>query len=219
MVRNVILFIVLFSSFSLFGQSRTGGSFGVAGSFDVLNPINTGVYLPGISIAIEIPRNETIIPFGKLGYYLPQRIHNPDGATLVAIDPMTNPYQSSTTLSTKVNTISLEIGTRYFLGNDYDIGLAAMLETKIRLLVSPISEEVGDFDATKYQVDPTANYGDRYTSLTVFAGFGAGIKYSQPWGTIFTLAGLDLLILGNVASPITSTMMFSMQVGFRRDFY
>src|SRR5690606_16902828 len=109
--------------------------YGVGASIDVLNPINLGYYVPGISIFAELPRNETVVPYVKGGFYLPQRIENQGGAILTAIDPMTNPYQINTTLDTRVNTFSLEGGTRYFLGNDYDIGLAAMLETKVRLIV------------------------------------------------------------------------------------
>lgn len=219
MVRYIVFSVLFISSGLLYGQSTTGRSYGVGGSFDVLNPVNTGFYMPGISAFVELPKNESIVPYGKLGYYLPINIESPEGAIVTAIDPMTNPYQSTTTLSTKINTISLEGGTRYYLGNDYDIGIAALLETKFRLLVSPFKEVVGDYDRDKYELDPTANYGERATSITLYIGFGGGIKYSQPWGTIFTTAGLDLLILGNVATPATSFMMFSMQIGYRRDFY
>ena len=219
MVRVIyVLVFVLLPSFAISqrGMSRT---FGYGGSFDILNPINSSYYLPGASFFAEIPRNETVVPYVKVGYYLPQRVDNPGGAILTAIDPMTNPYQTTTTLDTRINTFSLEGGTRYFLGNDYDIGLAAMLESKIRLLISPTREMVGDYDASVYQIDPNSTIGDRYTSLTLFIGFGGGVKYSQPWGTVFTMAGLDLYILGNAITPLTSSMMFSMQVGFRRDLY
>lgn len=219
MVRVIVFSVLFISSGLLYGQSTTGRSYGVGGSFDMLNPVNTGFYMPGVSGFIELPRNETVVPYGKLGYFLPLNIDNPEGAAIIAIDPMTNPYASTAPLTTRINTISLEVGTRYNLGNDYDIGLAALLETKIRLLVSPYKEVVGDFNREKYELDPTGNYGDRATSLTFFVGFSGGVKYSQPWGTVFTMAGLDLLILGNVATPATSFMMFSMQVGYRRDLY
>jgi len=219
MVRNIVFSVLIISSGLLYGQSTRGLSYGVGGSIDVLNPVNTGFYMPGVSVFVEIPRNESIVPYGKLGYFLPINIENPDGASIQAIDPMTNPYYSTAPLSTRVNTISLEGGTRYYLGNDYDIGLSALLETKVRLLVSPFKEVVGDYDRDKYELDPIANYGERATSLTFYVGFGGGVKYSQPWGTIYTMAGLDLLILGNVATPVTSFMMFSMQIGYRRDLY
>lgn len=199
------------------GQGRAGLSYGLGGSFDVLNPINTGAYLTGMSFFAEFPRSASVVPYGKIGYYLPTKVEDPAGATLIAIDDMTNPYQSSAKLETKISTFSLEGGTRYYLGNDYDIGLAGVLETKIRVLVSPVSSVVGDYDETKYRLE--TNLADKYTSISLFAGFGAGIKYSQPWGTLFTMAGLDLYIISNAVTPVTSLMLFSVQVGYRRDLY
>jgi hypothetical protein len=218
MVRIVVFLMVIFLSAVSFGQSR-GLSYGVAGSFDLLNPINSGAYIPGISVAVELPRNESVVPYGKFGYFLPHREEEPGGVSIVALDPLTtNPIVSTARLDSRINTFSLEGGTRYYLGNDYDIGLAAMLETKIRLLISPVKSILGDFDETKYELAeelPSQNY----TSVTAYVGFAGGIKYSQPWGTVYAMSGLDLLIFGNVGTPITSSMLFSVQVGFRRDFY
>lgn len=196
-------------------------SYGIGGGIDVLNPVNRGVYIPGVSVFVDIPRNETVVPFGKIGYFFPVSVANPNGVQLEAIDPMTNPYFSTATSRDRVSHFNIEFGTKYFVGNDYDIGLSALFETKMRLMIAPVKQVIGPYDMDLYRVvvPQGSNANQNYTSIQLYAGFAAGAKYSQPWGTIFTTVGLDLGILQYYQTPTASPFLFSMSIGYRRDFY
>jgi hypothetical protein len=211
---------VLSMIFTLLVGNTFAQSYGIGGGIDILNPVNRGFYIPGLTVFVDIPRNETVVPFGKIGYFFPISVDNPNGVQLEALDPMTNPYFSTATTKDRVSLFNLEFGTKYFVGNDYDIGLSALFETKLRLLIAPVKQIIGPYDTGMYRVVvPPGSTNQNYTSIQLYAGFAAGAKYSQPWGTIFTTVGLDLGILQYFQTPITSPFLFSMNIGYRRDFY
>jgi hypothetical protein len=217
MAKQLIVFMMMLVLFTGTGFAQ---KFGIGGGIDVLNPVNRGFYIPGISVFVDLPRNETVVPFGKIGYFFPVSVDNPNGVQLEALDPMTNPYYSQTTTKDRVSHFNFEFGTKYFVGNDYDIGLSAIFETKMRLMVAPVKQVIGPYDTGLYRVVvPPGSTSENYTSIQLYAGFAAGAKYSQPWGTIFTTVGLDLGILQYYQTPTASPFLFSMSIGYRRDFY
>jgi hypothetical protein len=57
-------------------------SYGIGGGIDILNPVNRGFYIPGLTVFVDIPRNETVVPFGKIGYFFPISVDNPNGVQL-----------------------------------------------------------------------------------------------------------------------------------------
>ena len=216
MVRKISLLIFVLTAFSYIGNAQR---FGVGGSFDVLNPIGKKKFLPGVSVFFDVPKTDNIAFYGKVGYYFPSSIVD-SSAYVIAIDPMTNPYQSSAENKTVVNTISLQGGTKYFVGNAYNVGFAGQFDTRIRLLVSPVKSSITGYDASKYQQDPmVASTAGKYVSMVLYAGVGAGVKYSQPWGTLFATANLDLLLFYLRPTALTSSFLFSLEVGYRRDIY
>jgi hypothetical protein len=216
MVRKISLLIFVLSICSFFGNAQ---KYGVGGSFDILNPVGKKKFLPGVTVFFDVPKTDNIAFYGKLGYYFPTSIVDTN-AYAIAIDPMTNPYQVSAENKTVINIISLQGGTKYFVGNAYNVGFAGMFDTHFRLLVSPVKSSVTGYDAKIYQQDPNVpTTAGKYVSMNLFAGVGAGVKYSQPWGTLFASANIDLILFYLRPTALTSSFMLSVEVGYRRDIY
>lgn len=193
--------------------------YGIGGSFDVMNSIGSKKYQPGVSFFMDIPKTKTIALYGKLGYYFPCSVTDTN-AYVVAKDPMTIPYQRSAENKTVINTFSLHLGTKYFVGNTYNFGFSGVFNTHFRILVSPVKSGITGYDASKYEPSPSqTSTSAKYTSIYLAAGGGAGVKYSQPWGTLFAGINADFLLLYLKPSPIASHIIVGFEVGYRRDIY
>jgi hypothetical protein len=216
MIKKISLFVLAlsFCKGSLFSQD-----FNIGGGFEIISPVNTGEKLVGLTAFADFADDSYVVKYLKLGFFLPKM--NDNGfAYLEAVDPMHNPYYTTTSLEQRMGTFMVEGGTKYFFINAYDdMGFALTAETKVRILVHSIKDKVGEYDPLVYKIDQSMNIGQRQTALLAYIGLGGGAKYSFSWGTIFSTVGLDLSVLGNLTPPIYSPFLFSVQVGYRKDLY
>lgn len=216
MVKKISLVIVLLLSFSFYSEAQRVG---IGGTFDIMNPVGKKKFMPGVSVFVDVPKSGSMAIYGKLGYYFPVK-YTDSNAYVIAIDPMTSPYQRTAQNETKISTFSLQGGTKYFVGNDYNVGFSGQFDTHFKLMFSPVKSRITGYDATKYQPDPNNQQtAASYKALGLYAGASAGLKYSKPWGTLFASASLDILLYTNYVTPITSLFVFGFHVGYRRDIY
>lgn len=216
MVKKISFVLLVTLCTSFYSEAQRVG---IGGTLDLMNPVGKKKFIPGVSVFVDVPKTKAIAIYGKLGYYFPVKYAD-SNAYVIAIDPMTSPYQRSAQNSTKISTFSLQGGTKYFVGNDYNVGFSGQFDTHFRLLISSVKSTLTGYDASLYKPDPSAQQNSsNYKSIGLFAGASAGAKYSKPWGTIFASASLDLLLYTNRITPLSSMFIFGFHIGYRRDIY
>jgi hypothetical protein len=213
--RIIVCIIIVFSALYVSAQK-----YGIGGSFDLLNPVMSKKFLPGVAVFFDVPRTKAVALYGKVAYYFPTSIKDSSSAYVIAIDPMTNPYQQSAITKTVISTFSIQGGSKYFVGNDYNVGFSGQFDTHVKLLISPYKSLLTGYDASMYHPDPQQQItSGKGVSFTLYAGASAGIKYSQPWGTVFASLGGDILLFYYRYTPITSKFLVNFEIGYRRDLY
>ena len=78
----------------------------------------------GIHGGFELPRNNDVTIYGRIGQYFAQNEDNASTAVVTGNDFNVIPYQLQVNYFSSFNYTTLEGGTRYYLGNDYDNGFS-----------------------------------------------------------------------------------------------
>lgn len=214
------LIIVLLVSCNTFSQ--TGISIG--GS--IISGFGNRNKLPGINLGIEIPSDNETSLFIRASFST--RSTYSESVLFQAIDPLTFPVVKSGVCDFKNGMFNLEGGTRHYLGEGYDSGLALyggyifMLNTN-----GVVRKEATGVDETKYEFvnsvgEPYSKKG-RIVSLNV--GLNVGFKKHIGVGMVFFDVSAAYSILGlssnNLANEYGtfSPLIFAFNLGFRRDLY
>ena len=181
-------------------------------------------YFYGFHVGGELPRSNEMTMYARLGYYLPQKEQDSVSTFVTAIDFNTVPYQVLTKYVSSLSHLTIEGGTRYYLGNGYDNGFSGYGGNCIMIMNSTVKRNYNYFDRSKYALsDGEFQSG---SILSILLGLQGGIKYTDPSTGTFYLdvtGAYALLALpsNNTASStqLYSPLIFNFSVGFRKDFY
>ena len=185
----------------------------------------------GFHGGIELPRNNDVTFYLRLGYYLPKKEEQSTTTNVTAIDLTTSPYNLSVSYLTSTNYTTIEGGTRYYLGNDYDNGFSIYGGSNFMLILNSVKRNYEKYDLTgqyNWENDYVLSESEEVkgTIISVALGLQGGIKYTFPArGTIYAdITGSYALFAkasNNTAanSNLYAPMIFIFNVGFRKDLY
>jgi hypothetical protein len=152
-------------------------------------------------------------------------------ANVTAIDLTTSPYNLSVNYLSSTNYTTIEGGTRYYLGNDYDNGFSVYGGSNFMLIINSVRNNYEKFDYTgQYEwengYELPQNTEDKGKIISIALGLQGGVKYTFPArGTIFADLTGSYALFGKASnqtaanSNLYAPMIFSFNVGYRKDLY
>lgn len=184
----------------------------------------------GLNAGIELPRSNDVTFYGRIGYYLPNYEDQIYSTYVTAINLTTSPPGLNVNYRTKMNYTTIEGGTRYYLGNDYDNGFSIYGGGNFMLYLNSVKRDYESEDATgnyswesNYQLSP--NEPDNGKIISVAVGLQGGMKYTIPaTGTFYFDVNGQYSIFGqvsdnNVSTGLYSPLFFTINLGYRKDLY
>ncbi len=210
--------LALFSIISLAASAQVG----LSGGASILKAFTPGKPYAGLNFGVEIPRDDEVTFYLKLGTYFKQQDQDPTPILLEARDQNTSPYAIQVNGKYSFNYLTLEGGTRYYLAGTYDYGFGFYGGTAIMAAFNKVSLELDPYDETLY-MSPSETKGNIFNFGVGLAG---GFKYTFPSvGTFYVEPSATFLAL-QIASNETanlgyrgSPLIFTVHVGFRKDLY
>ena len=224
--KKHLFLIILFSflSHDFFYQISANAGLGTLNGFGVKKTFF------GLNLGLEYPKSNQTTIFGRIAYYIPR---NNEGdstkAFASAISTTTFPYSLPRNYIVSTGYLTIEGGTRYYLLNGYDNGFSIYGGSTILVCVNKIKRNYADwnhsFNEANYE-----NYGDaKGTILNLGVGLQGGLKYTLPSiGTFFCDFSGNYLVVGKASNdviyesenyPFNSAILFTFNLGFRKDFY
>ncbi|MDB3905313.1 hypothetical protein N9335_02430 [Crocinitomicaceae bacterium] len=187
----------------------------------------------GFHAGVELPRNNDVTFYGRLAHYFSRSEDEGTTRTVIIQDlnDLTLPYQLQVNARESFNYTTIEGGTRYYLGNDYDNGFSAYGGTNGMLVFNTVKLKYDKTDITgTYEWEENyalpSNDDERGLIMGIAVGLQGGVKYTIPAiGTAyFDVSGqYSILAQGNndVANFTNqySQLFFVFTVGFRKDLY
>jgi len=185
----------------------------------------------GFHGGVELPRNNDVTFYLRLGYYLPKKEDNIMTEYVTAIDLTTNPSTLGVQYQSSTNYTTIEGGTRYYLGNDYDNGFSIYGGSNFMLIINSVKNNYEKYDYTgvyewENNYELPQNTEDKGKIISVALGLQGGVKYTFPArGTIYAdITGSYALFAkasNNTAanSSLYAPMIFIFNVGYRKDLY
>jgi hypothetical protein len=223
--KKYLFFILLvtFLASNLFSQLSLNGGLGTLNGFGVKKTFF------GLNLGLEYPKSNQTTIFGRIAYYFPRNEDDSTQAYASAISTTTFPYTLQRNYIVSTGYLTIEGGTRYYLLNGYDNGFSIYGGSTILVCVNKIKRNYGDWNYT-YNEANYENYGDaKGTILNLGVGLQGGLKYSFPSiGTFFCDLSGNYLIIRQASNgmvnestnyPFNSAMLFTFNLGFRKDFY
>ena len=216
---SILLFSFLVGDF--FSQISANAGMGT------LNGFGAKKTFFGLNFGLEYPKSNQTTIYGRVAYYIPR--NNIDSTTSSATSITTYPYSLPRNYMVSTGYLTLEGGTRYYLLNGYDNGFSIYGGSTILVCVNKIKRNYADWNHP-YNEANFENYGDaKGTILNLGVGLQGGLKYTFPSiGTLFCdLSGSYLIVrqanndmVGESENyPFNSAMLFTFNLGFRKDFY
>ena len=206
----------------------------------------------GFHAGLELPRNNDVTFYGRFGHYFSRVNQNSEQNVTVYKEDLNIPdsllpWTLQVPRSRTMNYTTIEGGTRYYIGNDYDNGFSAYGGTNFMLLFNSVKQEYGNsfVDPTNTITDPNYTWQNDYVFdsnnpitgveergriINLAVGIQGGLKYSIPnVGTAYFDVGAQYIILAAHSNYIAeqeffeggqfSQLMFLFTVGFRKDLY
>jgi hypothetical protein len=221
------LIALLFTSLCLTSHAQMS----ISGGTGILNGVGTQKSSFGFNLGLEIPRSSDLTFFVRASAFLPNQDSTTRYANMTAIDVATSPYTLSVPYNVRSHTYFIEGGTRSYMLNDYDNGLALYGGSVFGIGINTTSAKFSKLDYTetyewegKYTL-PNAN-PTKGSIYYLALGIQGGVKYTIPVrGTLFfdiTGTYSVLNVVNNSAgenSPTYSRLNFLFQLGYRRDLY
>ncbi|MEN9913771.1 MAG: hypothetical protein RL528_505 [Bacteroidota bacterium] len=220
------LFFTLFVTFlasNLFSQLSLNGGLGT------LNGFGAKKTFYGFNLGLEYPKSNQTTIYGRIAYYIPRNNSDSTLSYASAISTTTFPYTLQRNYIVSTGYLTIEGGTRYYLLNGYDNGFSIYGGSTILVCVNKIKRNYSDWKYT-YNEANYENYGDaKGTILNLGVGLQGGLKYTFPSiGTFFCDFSGNYLIIRQASNgmvnestnyPFNSAMLFTFNLGFRKDFY
>lgn len=221
MIKNLIL-----SSWLIFSLTTTlNAQISLSGGANLLNSFGVKKTFYGLHIGGELPQNNMVTFYGRLNYFFPQAEIDSSNAVAVGKDFTINPYQINVKYLNTTSFISIEGGTRSYIGNGFDNGFSGYGGGKTSLLISRIGAKVNNYNTGMYTLDETTL--GKGSILGICLGLQGGIKYTFPGvGSLYLDGSLDYLLFATPSNQNVYTSYYPLQrilfvttVGFRKDFY
>ena len=102
----------------------------------------------GLNGGIELPRSNDITFYARVGHYFPKYEDQVNSTVVTAVNLTTTPYNLQVNYQSKMNYTTIEGGTRYYLGNDYDNGFSLYGGGNFMLYFNSIKRDYETEDAT-----------------------------------------------------------------------
>lgn len=215
-------YLLLGLSFFVLTNARTQIS--VNGGTGFLKGFSTPNYFYGLHFGGELPRSNELTMYARLGYYFPRNENDSSSTFLTAYDFNTVPYQVLTKYVASLSHLTIEGGTRYYIGNGYDNGFSGYGGNCFMIMNSTVKRNYDYYDKSKYAL-PNGEES-KGSILSILLGLQGGVKYTEPSiGTFYmdvTGAYALLALPSNATAQSTnqySPLIFNFSVGFRKDFY
>ena len=220
------LFLILLFTFlvgDFFSQISANAGLGTLNGFGVKKTFF------GLNLGLEYPKSNQTTIFGRIAYYIPRNEDDSTQAYATAISTTTFPYSLPRNYIVSTGYLTIEGGTRYYLLNGYDNGFSIYGGSTILVCVNKIKRNYADwnhsFNEANYE-----NYGDaKGTILNLGVGLQGGLKYTLPSiGTFFCDLSGNYLVIRQASNdmvgestnyPFNSALLFTFNLGFRKDFY
>jgi len=190
----------------------------------LMKGFGNSTYFYGLHIGGELPRSNELTMYARVGYYFPRNESDSVSTYLYANDLSTIPYQVLTNYVASLSHLTIEGGTRYYLGNGYDNGFSAYGGSCFMLMNSNVKRNYDSYDDSKYSLiegeEPSGSI------LSILLGIQGGLKYTETALGTFYLDVTGAYSLYALPSNLTaqstnlySPLIFNFSVGFRKDFY
>ena len=224
--KKYLFFILLvtFLASNFFSQISANAGIGTLNGFGVEKTFY------GINLGLEYPRSDKNTLFGRIAYYIPRNNIDSTDGFVSAKDPLTTvPNSLARNYMVSTGYLTIEGGTRYYLLNGYDNGFSIYGGSTILVCINKIKRNYADWNHP-YNEANYENYGDtKGTILNLGVGLQGGLKYTFPSiGTLFCDLSGNYLIVRQANNdmvgesdnyPFNSAMLFTFNLGFRKDFY
>jgi hypothetical protein len=184
----------------------------------------------GLNGGIELPRSNDVTFYARIGHYFPKYEDQTNSTVVTAINLTTTPFNLQVNYQSKMNYTTIEGGTRYYLGNDYDNGFSLYGGGNFMLYFNSVIRDYETEDATgtytwrdKYQLSP--NETEKGKIISIAMGLQGGMKYTIPaTGTFYFDINGQYSIFGqasnnNFSAPLYSPLFFTINFGYRKDLY
>ena len=222
--KKHLFLIILFSflSHDFFSQISANAGLGTLNGFGVKKTFF------GLNLGLEYPKSNQTTIFGRIAYYIPR--NNEGDSTIAfasAISTTTFPYSLPRNYIVSTGYLTIEGGTRYYLLNGYDNGFSIYGGSTILVSINKIKRNYADWKYSNNESDYEMN--DKGTILNLGVGLQGGLKYTFPSiGTLFCDLSGNYLIIRQASNgmvnestnyPFNSALLFTFNLGFRKDFY
>ena len=219
MNRSVFVLIFSFLYSACFAQDM-----GIHFGHQMFSSFQSTINNHGISIGLDIPRSGFVTPYGQVSLFLPYN-SNPatDSIYLGEAVPKNNQGFSKLVFADyRVTHVSLELGSIYYIGGAYDYGLSFMMHNSFRIAIFSTRYIPRNFDPETYEFiqppAPSPPIGARSAGLVLYTNLGLGLKYSFDWGSLYGMAGIDVMLLPyQPPISIQSFLAYHTRIGIRRD--
>ena len=222
--KKHLFFILLFSCLvsDFFSQISINGGLGTLNGFGVKKTFF------GLNLGLEYPKSNQTTIYARFAYYIPRNNEQSTNGFVSAISPTTFPNTLQRNYMVSTGYLTLEGGTRSYLINGYDNGFSIYGGSTILLCVNKIKRNYEDW---KYSQQKESDYENdtKGTILNLGVGLQGGLKYTFPSiGTFFCDVSGNYLIIRQASNdmigesenyPFDSAILFSFNLGFRKDFY
>ena len=221
------LFFTLFVTFlasNLFSQLSLNGGLGTLNGFGVKKTFF------GLNLGLEYPKSNQTTIYGRIAYYIPRNNIDSTNGFVEAKDPFTTvPFSLARNYIVSTGYLTVEGGNRFYIINGYDNGFSFYGGSTVLLCVNNIKKKFADWDYP-YDEAEYQNYGDsKGTILNLGVGLQGGLKYTFPGsGTIFFDFSGNYLVVRKASNdviyestnyPFDSALLFTFNLGIRKDFY
>ena len=198
--------------------------YGLSGGLDVLKAFGNSKPYVGMHFGGEFPRNDQQSMYARISFYAKQK-ETINGSTFAqAIDQTVFPNSLTVGYLNSMNYTIIEGGNRYYLGDGYDSGFGVYGGGNFMLVFNSVKRKYDDYDQTKYALSSTELPKGSIFNLGV--GISGGVKHTLAGiGTFYLDAGFAYMLVSSASnttaqsSNLYAPLLFSFNVGFRKDFY
>jgi hypothetical protein len=227
-MKKIMVLVTFFMSFNSLNKIMSQVS--VNAGMSILNGFSSNKSFFGLNAGMELPRSNDVTFYGRIGHYFSRYEDDVNSTFVSAIDLNTTPYNLQVNYQSKMNYTTIEGGTRYYLGNDYDNGFSLYGGGNFMLYFNSIKRDYEKEDATgvykweeSYQLPVNEPRNGRIISIAM--GLQGGMKYTIPaTGTFYLDIGGQYSIFGqasdnNISANLYSPLFFTINMGYRKDLY
>lgn len=221
-MKKLLVIFLVFQALVLNAQYSLNGGLSTLKAFGESRPY-VGFHLGG-----EFPRDNETTFYLKAAFYAKNKL-DPTlyGSTVFQLTPVDiNNSEMSVEADSYFNYTTFDGGLRYYLLDGYDSGFALYGGTNVMGMINKAKYKLADYDINAYRLPVGTSLGGSILNLGF--GFSGGAKYTiSGVGSVYFDLALDYLVVsipGNAAAQsiagyFYSPIVFSFNLGFRKDFY